>query len=51
MLRLDSHLGVKVFIRNETGSSARNNWRFSRQVRWLGQDSRSNNVEYAGLVV
>lgn len=51
MLGLDSHPGVKVILRNETGTSARDNWRFSRQVRWLGQENRIKNVNFIGLVV
>lgn len=51
MLGLDSHPGIKVFMRNETGSSARSNWRLSRQLRWSGQDNRVKDVNYLGFVM
>ena len=38
-LDANSHPGIKVNVRNESLSTARENWMFSRRVRWAGKSN------------
>lgn len=52
LIELVNELGIGLNIRNESGGSARNNWLFSRNVRWTGRHNwNPQNTNFTGFLL